>query len=315
MDYKKLGLVVALCLCAIVGGLIYLRDHVIEKTVFIPDITDLTENYLARDEIAAAMKKLEDPDLKAAEVITPLQDGAPRMALLFDGLPERPLTARLLDVLAKHKAQAVFFVEGENAADQPETIRLIREAGQEIGNYTYVGLAALEKQPPEMQLTQICRAQKVATMEDSIAPTLFRAPRTFYSDDLLKAVRAAGLEYAVKENVRFQPNTLHTQQEADAYAATIPKGSIIAIPVGRPVEQKATDSEVHEETPAVDMKPTIKEDHSAPVPPHEDLADELDRLLTALEAQGNAIDFVNQFRKIHFIPGAIPQPQGGTANG
>ena len=51
VNFKKLGLIVALCLAMIVGTLIAIRDHVIEKTEFIPDITDLTHNYLAEDEI------------------------------------------------------------------------------------------------------------------------------------------------------------------------------------------------------------------------------------------------------------------------
>ena len=302
MNFKKIGALVACCLIVVVGTLIFIRDNVIEKKEFIPDITDLTKNYLAEDEIKEAMTKRQAEDIKPAEVITTLQDGSARIALVFDGMPERPLAARLLDVLAKHKADAVFFLEGENVADEPETIKLIRSAGQEVGNYTYVGLAALEKRPVEEQIREMCRGQKAVVMHDPLTPTLFRAPRTVYSDDLLKSVRAAGLEYAVKENVRFQPGHIHNQLEADTYAATIQKGSIIAIPVNHFVEQKADDPVVREEKPAVDMKPTIKDNNSVAVPPTADLATEVDWLLTALEARGMQIVFVNQFRKIYYIP-------------
>lgn len=316
MDYKKLGIIVALCLCVVVGTLIFIRDHVIEKTVFIPDITDLTKNYLASEEINAAKEALADPNIKPVEVITTLQDGTPRVAIVFDGMPDRPLASRLIDVLKKHKAEAVFFVEGENIADQPEVLRVLSEGGQAIGNYTYTGLAAMERQSVDQQLLQICRTQKVITMNDVLAPTLFRAPRTVFTDGLLKSVRAAGLSYAVKENVRFQRNTLHNQQDADAYAASIQRGSIIAIPINHPVEQKADDPVVREETPAVDMKPTIHDDNSSGPPPQEDLAVELDLLLTALEHQGLQTTYVNQFRKIYYIPAASPlpetPPQGGA---
>ena len=316
MNFKKLGLIVALCLATIVGTLILIRDHVIEKTEFIPDITDLTHNYLAEEEIREATEKRQAADIKPAEVITTLQDGTPRIALVFDGMPDRPLAARLLDVLAKHKADAVFFVEGENVADEPETMKLIRSAGQEVGNYTYVGLASMEKRPVEEQLRELCRTQKAVTMHDPLKPTLFRAPRTIFSDDLLKSVRAAGMEYAVKENVRFQPGNIHNQMEADSYAASILNGSIIAIPVNHPVEQKADDRVVREEKPAVDMKPTVRDDNSAAVPPAADLATELDLLLTALEAKGVQAVFVNQFRKIHYIPANLPlfnkAEQGGA---
>jgi len=316
VNFKKLGLVVALCIATIVGVLILIRDNVIEKTEFVPDITDLTHNYLAEDEIREATEKRQAADIKPAEVITTLQDGTTRVAIVFDGLPDRPLAARLLDVLAKHKADAVFFVEGENVVDEPETMKLIRSAGQEIGNYTYVGLSAMEKRPVEEQLRELCRTQKAVTMNDPLKPTLFRAPRTVYSDDLLKSVRAAGLEYAVKESVRFQPGNIHNQTEADAYAASVINGSIIAIPVNHPVEQKADDRVVREEKPAVDMKPTIKDDNSASLPPTVDLATELDLLLTAFDAKGVQAVFVNQFRKIHYIPANLPlfnkDEQGGA---
>ena len=185
-----------------------------------------------------------------------------------------------------------------------------------MGNYTYVGLAAMEKRPVEEQLRELCRTQKAVTMHDPLKPTLFRAPRTIYSDDLLKSVRAAGLEYAVKENVRFQPGNIHNQMEADSYAASIVNGSIIAIPVNHPVEQKADDRVVREEKPAVDMKPTIRDDNSAALPPAADLATELDLLLTAFDAKGVQVVFVNQFRKIHYIPANLPlfnmAEQGGA---
>ncbi len=305
MNFKKLALIVALCLLGVAGSLIFIRDHVIEKTEFIPDLTDLTKNYMAEDEIKAAIEVRKAADIKPVEVITNLLDGTPRIALIFDGMPERPMVAKLLDVLKKHHAEAVFFLEGENVADEPEVIKLIRAEGQEVGNYTYVGLSALEKRTADEQIREICRTQKVITMHDSLAPTLFRAPHTVFTDDLLKSVRASGLEYAVKENVRYNPGNIQNQAQANAYAASVRNGSIIAIPTNRPVEQKASAPVVLDEKPAVDMKPTIKDNNAAVLPPKEDLSVELDMVLTAFDARGVKAVFVNQFRKIHYIPAGL----------
>jgi peptidoglycan/xylan/chitin deacetylase (PgdA/CDA1 family) len=310
MSYKKMSLIVLAVIAIVVGGLVYVRDHVLDQPHEAADITDLSGAYQATDEIAAAKQQLAD-GVKPAEVITTLTDGTPRVAIVFDGLPDRPSCARLLDVLARHDASAVFFVEGQNAADQPETIKMIQEAGQEIGNYTYVGLAGIEKASSDKQLSEICRTQKIVSMLSAFKPELFRAPRMVLNDNLLKSVQAAGLSYAVKENVRFQPNTLHNDADADAYAASIANGSILAIQVNRPVDPKAVTPGKTDERPAVDMKPTIH-DNEAPTASDakEDLADEVDRLLTALSKRGIQVIFVNQFRKIHYV-----LVQGVTTNG
>lgn len=308
MSYKKLGLIVLLVLAVIVGGLIYVRDHVIEAPHPGADITDLSATYQAREEIAKAMEERGKADLQPAEVVTTLPSNVSAVAIVFDGLPERPLTMRLLDVLARHKVPAVFFVEGQNAADQPETLKAIQEAGQEIGNFTFVGVTGIEKQPVEEQISQLCRTQKVIAMLSEFTPKYFRAPRIRYEDEILKSVKAAGIPYAVKENAWFRSEGMETPEQVAAYAATVPFGSIIAVPVARFVEPKAVTPGKSDDRPAVDMKPTIKDEKSEKIARKVDLADKVDWLLAALKGRGVEIAPLERFRKIHYIP-AIPQPQ------
>lgn len=310
MSYKKLGLLVLLGLAVVVGILIYVRDHVIEAPHPAVDITDLSSSYQASEEIEAAKAAREQPDLQPAEVVTPLPGGFPVVALVFDGLPERPLASRLIDVLARHKVPAVFFAEGTNAADQPETVKLIHDAGQELGNYTFVGVTGLDRQPVEEQIIQICRAQKAIAMLSGTSPQFFRAPRIQYGDEILKSVRAAGIPYAVKENIRVPMENIRSPEAAVSYGASIPPGSILSIPVTRFVEPKAVEPVKEESDPAVDMKPTIKDDPPVRTEPEPDLADQVDWLLSALEGRGIQIAPLNQFRKIHYIPIA-PQPKEG----
>jgi len=262
----------------------------------------LSSSYQATEEIAAAKTARESPDIKPAEVVTTLPVDLPVAAIVFDGLPERPLAARLIDVLAKHNAPAVFFAEGTNAADQPETIKLIHDAGQELGNYTFVGVTGLDKQPVEEQLIQICRAQKALSMFSGSLPQFFRAPRIQYQDEILKSVKAAGIPYAVKENAWVPLEVIHQPEDAAAYAESIPGGSILAIVISHFVEPKAVDPAKEESIPAVDMKPTITDDISVGSEPEADVADKVDWLLYALEGRGFQIAPLIQFRKIHYIP-------------
>lgn len=310
MNYRKLGGFVLLGLLVVCGIWILLRDYVIEKADSQAELTDLSASYTASEEIAAAAQRLADGE-KPAEVVTRLLDDSARVAIVFDGLPERPLAERLLDVLQKHNASAVFFVEGQNAAEQPETIRRIYDTGYEIGNYTFVGISGAEKIPTERLLTELCRTQQVVATLSPKAPTLFRAPRTVYTDPLLQAVKAAGIDYAVKENVRHAAGSFQNAADAAAFAATIPRGSIISITLTRPVDPLPKNTGKTDERPAVDKKPNIEDPPAVRnTPPPPDPADELDWLLTALEGMGiKAVD-LHDFRKIHYIPSIPPVNQG-----
>ena len=69
---------------------------------------------------------------------------APRRVayLTFDDGPTPGVTHRLLDLLARHDAQATCFLIGENAERNPGLVRAIRDAGHTIGNHTYTHLDA-----------------------------------------------------------------------------------------------------------------------------------------------------------------------------
>jgi len=58
------------------------------------------------------------------------------IALTFDDGPGR-FTPAVLDLLKKHNIHATFFMEGSQIEGYPATARLVRDAGQEIGNHTY----------------------------------------------------------------------------------------------------------------------------------------------------------------------------------
>jgi peptidoglycan-N-acetylglucosamine deacetylase len=63
--------------------------------------------------------------------------GKPVVALTFDDGPDPNTTPRLLDLLARYRVPATFFVTGRRAARYPDLIRMILERGHSVGNHSF----------------------------------------------------------------------------------------------------------------------------------------------------------------------------------
>ena len=60
-----------------------------------------------------------------------------KIALTFDDGPHSVYTEKILEILKEYDIKATFFIIGKNAKEYPETLRLIKNEGHEIGNHTY----------------------------------------------------------------------------------------------------------------------------------------------------------------------------------
>ncbi|MDD4215684.1 MAG: polysaccharide deacetylase family protein [Bacteroidales bacterium] len=60
-----------------------------------------------------------------------------KIILSFDDGPDETNTPRILEVLKKHDAKAIFFLIGSNAEQHPELVKRISAAGHNIGNHSY----------------------------------------------------------------------------------------------------------------------------------------------------------------------------------
>jgi peptidoglycan/xylan/chitin deacetylase (PgdA/CDA1 family) len=70
-----------------------------------------------------------------ADVLWYVDTDAPVFALTFDDGPGPETTPGLLEVLARHRAHATFFLIGERARTHPELVAAITAAGHEIANH------------------------------------------------------------------------------------------------------------------------------------------------------------------------------------
>jgi cellulose synthase/poly-beta-1,6-N-acetylglucosamine synthase-like glycosyltransferase/peptidoglycan/xylan/chitin deacetylase (PgdA/CDA1 family) len=97
------------------------------------------------------------------------------IALTFDDGPDPVWTPRLLDLLAKYKAKATFFVVGSRVNENPAVAKRIVAEGHEIGSHTFTHteLAAAPAWRRSLEMTLTANAVAGAT---GYQTTLFRPP-------------------------------------------------------------------------------------------------------------------------------------------
>ena len=119
--------------------------------------------------------------------------GATGVALTFDDGPHPVGTPAILELLARHRATATFFVVGEQVRKRPALVARVRAQGHQV---------ALHGDRHRLQLklgraTLLDDLQRgTAAIEDAVGerPRWHRPPYGIYSPSGLAAARAAGLE-------------------------------------------------------------------------------------------------------------------------
>ncbi|MFJ8003585.1 glycosyltransferase [Streptomyces fagopyri] len=104
-----------------------------------------------------------------------------RLVLTFDDGPDPKWTPKVLDVLKKHHAHAVFFVTGTMASRYPELVRRMVEEGHEVGLHTFnhPDLSYQSKGRIDWELSQSQLALEGAA---GIRTSLFRPPYSSFAD-------------------------------------------------------------------------------------------------------------------------------------
>ncbi len=102
------------------------------------------------------------------------------MVLTFDDGPDPIWTPKVLDVLEKHDAHAVFFVTGTMASRYPDLVRRIVAEGHEVGLHTFnhPDLSLQSKKRIDWELSQ---NQLAITGAAGIRTSLFRPPYSSYA--------------------------------------------------------------------------------------------------------------------------------------
>jgi peptidoglycan-N-acetylglucosamine deacetylase len=123
----------------------------------------------------------------------PVASGPLAVAITFDDGPHPEGTPQILEILARHGAQATFFLVGEQVVKRPALARRIAEEGHAIGLHGY-----LHRPHPSRTARAMAedfeRAAVAIADATGVAPRLHRPPYGVYSPASLRIARERGLQ-------------------------------------------------------------------------------------------------------------------------
>jgi peptidoglycan-N-acetylglucosamine deacetylase len=126
--------------------------------------------------------------------------------LTFDDGPNQGNTERILEVLAREKAPATFFMVGRHAERFPRTAVAVAQAGHQIGNHTYSHVK-LHRLGPSRTAQEIGRAHQSIAAATGNVPRFFRAPHGYRGPFVARAIapyqyRTFGWTFGVWDSAR-----------------------------------------------------------------------------------------------------------------
>ena len=119
--------------------------------------------------------------------------GSKQIYLTYDDGPNDPHTLKLLEVLAKHRVRATFFMIGRFVRQRPDIARAVAQAGHVIGNHTFTHPLLIFKSAAQTrrQLVDCHQALEEAIGKHS---NLFRPPFGGRRPATLRVARELGMQ-------------------------------------------------------------------------------------------------------------------------
>jgi peptidoglycan-N-acetylglucosamine deacetylase len=119
--------------------------------------------------------------------------GRKQIYLTYDDGPNDPHTLKLLEVLAKHRVRATFFMIGRFVHQRPDIARAVAQAGHVIGNHTFTHPLLIFKSAAQTR-TQLVDCRQVLQDATGKHSNLFRPPFGGRRPATLRVARGLGLQ-------------------------------------------------------------------------------------------------------------------------
>lgn len=149
------------------------------------------------------------------------------VGLSFDDGPDPAYTPGVLDVLARRRARATFFMVGVNALAHPDLVARVVGAGHSVGNHTF-DHASLETLDPSAVAAEIDRGEEAIVRAGAPRPRLFRPPRGL-TDEVVAVFAEADRYRTIFWTLAVEHFVLHAPVDVavDRLLARVRPGDII----------------------------------------------------------------------------------------
>ncbi len=161
--------------------------------------------------------------------------------LTFDDGPHPELTPKILDILAKNKVKAIFFIIGEKAEKNPEIVERILKEGHLVGNHSYSHNKFLAMYPTTALIEDLEKCQVILKQITGEENKIFRAPIGYTNPNFARALKVLNL-HSIGWNLRSY-DTLSKGKEALIHRLVqhTKKGSIVLLHDNLPQTEEALE--------------------------------------------------------------------------
>lgn len=169
--------------------------------------------------------------LLPVDVLCYVDTEAPAFALTFDDGPHPDVTPLLLDVLARHRARATFFMIGERVLGNESTVARIAGEGHELANH-------LMRDEPSVLLPDLEFRQQLSRVTSLLAPygaiRWFRPGSGWLTPRMLRSAAQLNLRCVLGTVVAVHSRNSSDRRIAQHLIGRIRPGSIAVLHEGTP---------------------------------------------------------------------------------
>lgn len=133
-----------------------------------------------------------EPAAASSSQLVKRAGGSGVVSLTFDDSESADNVYTVLRILAQNNIKATFFITGKGAAEHPDLVRAISDAGQEIGSHSYSHKAYTGLSYSQMQADLNRANEVIQNITGKSAKPLFRPPYGSVNSAVLQAVGDAG---------------------------------------------------------------------------------------------------------------------------